>query len=65
MLLNNLEANYIGRFAHLSKYVGQGACLIDDTHAIRYAQEIGKDIGLVDIADLEKKVVTRKGTNFS
>ena len=65
MLLNNLEANYIGRFAHLSKYVGQGACLIDDTHAIRYAQENNKDIGLVDIVDLEKKIITRKGTNFS
>lgn len=64
MLLNNLEANYIGRFVHLSKYVGQGACLIDDTHAIRYAQENNKDIGLVDIVDLEKKVTTRKGINF-
>lgn len=64
MLLNNLEANYIGRFAHLSKYVGQGACLIDDYHLLRYAQETKTDKGLVDIVDLKTNTITQKGNNF-
>lgn len=64
MLLNNLEANYIGRFAHLSKYVGQGACLIDDNHLLRYAQETKTDKGLVDIVDLKTNTITQKGNNF-
>ena len=42
-LVNYTEPNYIGRFAHESAYVGQGACLIDDTHLIRYAQKSGTD----------------------
>ena len=60
-----IESNYIGRFAFLSKYVGQGACLLDDEHALFYAQESGTDRGLVDIADLKNKKTTRKGTNFT
>lgn len=64
-LVNYVKPNYIGRFAHEYDYLGQGACLIDDTHLIRYAQKSGTDKGLVDIADLNKKTVTRKGTNFT
>jgi hypothetical protein len=64
-LVNYTEPNYIGRFAHESAYVGQGACLIDDTHLIRYAQKSGTDKGLVDIADLNKKTISRKGTTFN
>ncbi len=64
-LVNYTEPNYIGRFAHELGYVGQGACLIDDTHLIHYAQKSGTDKGLVDIADLNKKTISRKGINFN
>ncbi len=59
-----VQPDYIGRFCHLYKYVGQGGCLISNDLILRYAQDTeNKNFGIVEVASLSTKAVSRRANN--